>query len=155
MIKKILLALGAILIVIQFIRPAKNTAPELITDNDISKTVSVPDDLHQMLIKKCYDCHSNTTVYPWYSNIQPVAWWLADHVNEGKSELNFSEFKTYEQKKATHKLEEIGEVVSEGEMPLTSYTMMHSGTEITPEDKAAIDSWLASLNITYKKEEGH
>jgi hypothetical protein len=152
MIKKILLAFAAVLILIQFIRPAKNTSGTVITENDISKAVAIDDKLHQTLIKKCYDCHSNNTNYPWYNNIQPVAWWLAHHIEEAKGELNFSEFKTYEQKKATHKLEEIGEVTAEGEMPLRSYTMMHEGTVITPDDKAAIDSWLAALNIEYKKE---
>ena len=152
MVKKIVLAFAALLILIQFIRPAKNTSITLITENDISKSVIISDNLHQTLIKKCYDCHSNNTHYPWYYNIQPVAWWLAHHIDEGKGELNFSEFKTYEQKKAAHKLEEIGEVTAAGEMPLKSYTMMHQGTEITSEDKAAIDSWLASLNIEYKKE---
>ena len=152
MTKKVLLILGAILIIIQFFRPEKNTSPQLITEEDISKSVTIPDDLHQTFIKKCYDCHSNQTKYPWYFNIQPVAWWLSYHVNEGKDELNFSAFKTYDQKKATHKLEEIGEMIEEGEMPLKSYTLIHTDTKITPDDKQAINAWLASLNIDFKKE---
>jgi hypothetical protein len=151
MVKKILLILGAILIIIQFFRPEKNTSPQLITENDISKTVAIPDELHKTFIKKCYDCHSNQTKYPWYFNIQPIAWWLAHHIEEGRGELNFSAFKTYDQKKANHKLEEIGEVIEEGEMPLTSYTLIHTDTNITPEDKQAINAWLASLNIDFKK----
>jgi hypothetical protein len=151
MVKKILLILGAILIIIQFFRPEKNTSPQLITENDISKTVAIPDELHKTFIKKCYDCHSNQTKYPWYFNIQPIAWWLAHHIDEGRGELNFSAFKTYDQKKANHKLEEIGEVIEEGEMPLTSYTLIHTDTNITPEDKQAINAWLASLNIDFKK----
>jgi hypothetical protein len=151
MAKKILLILGAILIIIQFFRPEKNTSPQLITENDISKTVAIPDELHKTFIKKCYDCHSNQTKYPWYFNIQPIAWWLAHHIDEGRGELNFSAFKTYDQKKANHKLEEIGEVIEEGEMPLTSYTLIHTDTNITPEDKQAINAWLASLNIDFKK----
>jgi hypothetical protein len=151
MVKKILLILGAILIIIQFFRPEKNASPQLITENDISKTVAIPDELHKTFIKKCYDCHSNQTKYPWYFNIQPIAWWLAHHIDEGRGELNFSAFKTYDQKKANHKLEEIGEVIEEGEMPLTSYTLIHTDTNITPEDKQAINAWLASLNIDFKK----
>ena len=151
MVKKILIALLAILVIIQFIRPAKNVSAEVVTENDISKVYALPQDLHETLKKKCYDCHSNNTTYPWYWNFQPIAWWLNNHIQEGKSELNFSEFKTYEQKKALHKLEELGEVAEENTMPLRSYTILHPETALTEDDKTAIYAWLESMNIDYKK----
>jgi len=147
LVKKILIALGVILLLIQFFRPERNTGGELITPEDISKSVAVPDDVHKLLISKCYDCHSTTSHYPWYFNIQPVGWWLAHHVDEGKGELNFSAFKTYDEKRAMHKLEEIGEVIEEGTMPLTSYTFLHPETKLTPEDKNLLQDWLKSLNV--------
>jgi hypothetical protein len=147
LIKKIGIVVLVIFVVIQFIRPEKNTGGELITADDLSKTVAIKEDVHQLLIKKCYECHSTTTTYPWYFNIQPVGWWLAHHVEEGKQELNFSAFKTYPEKKALHKLEEIGEVTEEGSMPLSSYTILHPETKLTPEDKALIASWLKSMGI--------
>lgn len=147
MVKKIIIALLVVLVIIQFIRPEKNISAETVTAGDISKVHSIPDNVHQLLIKKCYDCHSNNTAYPWYSNVQPVGWWLAHHVDEGKAELNFSEFSTYDKKKADHKLEELIEVMDEGTMPLESYTFLHPETKITPEDKNLLVGWVNSLGI--------
>lgn len=150
--KKIGWGILAVLVIIQFIRPSKNVSEQLITDNDISKTYAMTDEVHQILIKKCYDCHSNSTVYPWYNNIQPVGWWLAAHVDEGKEELNFSEFKTYPEKKATHKMEELSEAVNEGWMPLDSYLWIHGDAKITEADKTAINAWIKTLPIVFEKD---
>src|SRR5688572_3705807 len=92
--KKILALLVILIIVIQFIQPVKNIS-EGSGDQDISKVYDMPQDLHQMLKHKCYDCHSNNTRYPWYIHIQPIGWILAAHIVDAKEELNFSEFKTY------------------------------------------------------------
>lgn len=143
--RKIGLLLLIIFIVIQFIQPKKNRG-EAVGANDISKVHSMPEELHQMLQKKCYDCHSNNTSYPWYFHIQPIGWWLAAHVHEGKEELNFSEFKTYKAERAEHKLEELGEVVEDRSMPLKAYTLFHEGTEVTDDEARAIKTWLASLH---------
>jgi hypothetical protein len=142
-----------VLVIIQFIIPERNKSDEIITARDISKVHPIPEDLHQTLIKKCYDCHSNNTNYPWYMHVQPIGWWLAHHVDEGKGELNFSEFASYDKKKADHKLEELAEVVEDGSMPLQAYTILHGGSEITPEDKIAINSWLKTLPVEFGKEE--
>ncbi|MDB5275156.1 MAG: cytochrome [Ferruginibacter sp.] len=93
--KKVLLVLLVILVIIQFIHPAKNSSSEdAMLVNDISKKYIIPQNVHDILKTSCYDCHSNNTVYPWYSKIQPVDWWLTNHINEGKREVNFSEFAT-------------------------------------------------------------
>jgi hypothetical protein len=99
MLKKILLALLVAFVIIQFFRPEKNQASGL-AETDISYTYSIPGNIHNVLVEKCYDCHSNNTNYPWYNNIQPVAWWLNGHINHGKEHLNFSEFKNYPEKKS-------------------------------------------------------
>lgn len=150
MIKKILLGLLAALVLIQLFRPTKNVSEERITANDVSKVYAIPDDVHQLLMAKCYDCHSNNTNYPWYSNLQPVAWWLAHHIDEGKAEVNFSEFRSYPREKALHKLEEVGEVTQDGSMPLESYTLLHHNAKITPEEQSKINNWLKSLDIEVK-----
>lgn len=142
--KKIGLGLLFVLVVIQFIRPTRNSSAGE-SPNEISKFYNVPVEIHAVIKKSCYDCHSNNTEYPWYTNIQPVGLWLQSHVNEGKRELNFSEFGTYEQKKAKHKFEEIEEVVGEGEMPLTSYTLIHRDTKLTAEQSSAIAAWAGAL----------
>lgn len=140
-----------VLIAIQFIRPSKNHSDVLISENDISYTYAITEDVHSIFINKCYDCHSNTTRYPWYNNIQPIAWWLSSHVKEGKDELNFSEFKSYTEKRAIHKLEEISEAVNDGWMPLKSYLWMHHDAKITESDRTAINTWLKGLPVQFEK----
>jgi hypothetical protein len=147
--KKIILGLLALLVIIQFIQPSKNISLPLITDDDISKTYAISDEVHQILIEKCYDCHSNNTGYPWYYNIQPFAWWMEHHIKEGKAELNFSIFKTYAEKKASHKLEELSEAVNEGWMPLESYLWMHPETKISEADRTAINAWLKTVPVEH------
>jgi len=142
--KKIGLGLLVVLVVIQFIRPTRNISTSE-SPNEISKFYDVPAEVHAVLKKSCYDCHSNNTVYPWYTNLQPVGLWLQSHVNDAKGELNFSEFGTYNQKKAKHKFEEIEEVVGEGEMPLSSYTFIHRDAKLTPEQSASIAAWAGAL----------
>lgn len=138
--KKIGIALFAILVLIQFIRPERNGNWEK-SDNDISMAINVPSNVQQILETSCYDCHSNHTTYPWYTNIQPIGLWMQHHVDEGKEELNFSEFKTYKPKRQKHKLEEIAEQVNEHEMPLNSYTLIHKNAILTPEQNVALVSW--------------
>ena len=145
-LKKILIGLLAILIILQFFRPEKNIA-EGLSDADISYAITVPTNIHTILQEKCYDCHSNNTSYPWYSNFQPVAWWMADHIEDGEEELNFSDFKNYSEKKANHKLEEISEMIAADEMPLPSYTLIHRSAKITVEEKIAINTWIKSLGL--------
>jgi hypothetical protein len=139
--RKILLALGAILILIQFIRPAKNDSDEQLYH--ISKKYDVPADVSAILEGACNDCHSNKTTYPWYSKIQPVAWWLASHVNDGKRHLNFSEFTNRKIAYQNHKLEETIEMVKEKEMPMPSYTWfgLHPEAKLTDAQRKTLTDW--------------
>jgi hypothetical protein len=148
MFKKIVFGLLAVLIIIQFIRPSRNThdGPQ---PSDIGNVYALPDGVHDVLKAKCYDCHSNNTNYPWYTNIQPIGWWMDWHIREGKHELNFSTFGEYAKERADHKLEEIIEVLEEGTMPLESYLLMHRNAAVTQEESERIVSWITSLGITH------
>ncbi|HYK77364.1 MAG TPA: heme-binding domain-containing protein [Daejeonella sp.] len=139
-ITKVLLILLAAFIVIQFIRPAKNLSAAA-SSNDVFAQHPAQDTLKQLIQTACYDCHSNNTNYPWYSNIQPVAWWLNHHVVDGKRHLNFSEFATYTHKRADHKMEEVVEQLEKGEMPLSSYTFLHPEADLNKEQTQAIIDW--------------
>lgn len=132
-----------VLITIQFIRPAKNQGVE-IAANQITAIHPVPENVQQILKVSCYDCHSNTTYYPWYNNIQPVAWFLENHVIDGKKELNFSEFATYAAYRRYKKFKEIQEQVKEDEMPLFSYTIPHRDAVLSAEQKSALINWSAN-----------
>jgi hypothetical protein len=143
--KRVLVTVVVLLALIQLFRPSKNVADDRISDNDISLKYDVPGEVHKILQLKCYDCHSNHTDYPWYYNIQPLAWWMAYHINEGKEELNFSAFKNYDPKRAAHKLDEVREVLEDHSMPLDSYTLMHPERRLTSEETSLIISWIIGL----------
>ncbi len=144
MIKKILIALLVILVLIQFIHPTKNTSTA-VTNNDITVLYPVPDSVQLILQKACYDCHSSNTRYPWYFNIQPVAWWMNDHINEAKEELNFSDFGSRPVAKQIKKLKKTAKEVEEGEMPMDSYTWMHKDAKLTEREKNILINWANNL----------
>jgi hypothetical protein len=151
MLKKILLVLLAAFIVIQFFRPVKNiNTSAAATTNDISKVFSVPDNVHSILKTSCYDCHSNNTYYPWYAAIQPAAWWLQDHVDEGKKEVNFDEFATYSPRRQFKKFEEIIKQVKEEEMPLSSYTLIHRNAILNKEQSTTLTTWATAQQDSMK-----
>lgn len=147
--KVVLIVLLVVLIVIQFFHPAKNIATAQ-SPNHIAAVYNQPDNVRSILNKACNDCHSNNTQYPWYNNIQPVAWWLDHHVQEGKHELNFDEFGTYPLRKQYHKLEELTEMVKEGEMPLSSYTLIHTNASLTDKEKATLTGWADSIRAVMR-----
>ncbi|MFM7510621.1 MAG: heme-binding domain-containing protein [Bacteroidota bacterium] len=136
-------ALGALLI-IQFIKPTLNQAAG-VQANYIGTKHEVPANVKSVLDKACMDCHSNNTRYPWYASIQPVAWWLADHVKDGKKHLNFDEYTQRSLRYQYHKMEEIVEMVKEEEMPLPSYTWTHTDARLAYEERVAITGWAQSV----------
>jgi hypothetical protein len=142
--RKIFLGLIVVLIVIQFIRPTRNSS--VVTGpHDITMHYAVPADIQAILKSSCNDCHSDNTEYPWYSNVQPVGWWIQHDVNEAKHHLNFSVFGTYPEKKAKHKFEDIEDAAVNGWMPLESYLWFHPEAKLTPEQSKALGAWAAAL----------
>lgn len=153
MIKKITIGIVVVLIAIQFIPLEKN-----ISNDDtyhISKSYDIPDNVNTILINACNDCHSNLTTYPWYSNIQPIGFWLNGHITDGKRHLNYSEFINRPLAYQNHKLEETIEMVEDNEMPLPSYTYMglHPEAKMTLEEREILIEWakdqMAMLKATY------
>ena len=148
--RKVLLLIIAILIIIQFIRPKRNIS-DVVSQNEISKHYAVPGEVKKILEVSCNDCHTNNTKYPWYTNIQPVGWWMQWHVNEGKEHLNFSEFAAYTPERQHHKLEETVEQVKTDEMPLTSYLWIHNEAKLSQEQKERVINWAAQLRDSLAK----
>ncbi|MBX7225319.1 MAG: heme-binding domain-containing protein [Chitinophagales bacterium] len=146
--KKILIGLGVVLVLAQFLPRNKNIST-VVGEQDISKVATIPADVEDILKKTCYDCHSNNTVYPWYAVIQPTRIWMDHHVKEGKQHLNFSEFASYTEKKAKHKLDEIIESQEEGWMPLTSYTLIHKNAKLTDKEQSTIIEWAKQVKEAY------
>lgn len=145
--KKIFLGLVVVFLAIQAVRPAKNqSAPVAFAGKDDITALYPPSaEVRQILQKSCYDCHSNRTEYPWYAEVEPVGWWLGNHIKEGKKELNFSEFGTYSAKRKVKKLEAICDEVKDRGMPLTSYTLIHRSAKLSDAQIAAMCQWSESI----------
>lgn len=148
-LKRILIALACVFLIIQFIRPARN-APDGGSPNDISTKFNVPQDVQNILRISCYDCHSNNTRYPWYAEVQPVGWWLNSHIQGAKRELNFSEFAGYRPRRQYIKLQQVVEQVSENEMPLPSYLIIHTDARLSQQQKDRLTSWATAVRDSMK-----
>jgi len=105
-----------------------------------------------ILKESCFDCHSNVTKYPWYNNITPVNYWLAEHVKDGKKHFNFSNFIGNSTKRKDHKMEELIEMVEEKEMPLESYTLVHQEAKLSDDQIKAIVDWAKLVRMIYSLE---
>jgi len=144
MFRKILIALAIIFILIQFFRPEKNSSG--VAPAPMSAKYQMTSDVENLFENACYNCHTNETYYPWYAEVQPVAWWLANHVKEGKQHLNFDEFTSRRINYQNHKFEEIVEMVDLKEMPLPSYTWLgfHKEAKLTDEQRQLIMDWASA-----------
>ncbi len=143
-IKWIIYSLLILLVGIQFI-PASTNQQEITPYTDIRKVYAIPDNVLSILETSCYDCHSNHTNYPLYSKIQPMRMLMDKHVREGKEELNFSEFGNYSDRKKRNKMFSIHNQIRDGEMPLSSYTLMHNDAKLSVSDKKLIEEWITNL----------
>ena len=131
---KVALGVVVVLVVMPLVRPTRENPA-------VTGDLVTPPDVKSVLKKACYDCHSNETVWPWYSNVAPVSWLVARDVNEGRKHLNFSVWESYEQKRKDKKLEEIGEEVSEGEMPMAIYVPLHPEAKLSDAEKKLLVDW--------------
>jgi len=154
---KILKKIGGLLLVVfivaQFFGPEKNEE-DLTSVAAFFEETNPPDDVKMLLKNACIDCHSDSTRYPWYSQITPINYWMADHVKHGSKHLNLSKWNDYDDKRKDHKLEELIEMVEAREMPLDSYTWAHSEAKLSQEEIDAMVAWakMARLNYVFLKE---
>lgn len=131
---KIVMVLIACAVVIQFV-PVDRSNPPVVAD------LSAPETVREVLRQSCYDCHSNETVWPWYSRLAPVSWLVAFDVHEGRGHLNFSLWGNYPAAKQNHLKREIWEVVDEGEMPPFQYLPAHPDARLDDQDKSILRNW--------------
>lgn len=138
--KKILFGILIAFIGIQFFRPERNSGSAT-SPNDIAHATTVSPEIKSIMATSCNDCHSDRTEYPWYTNIQPVGWWLNHHVEEGKAEINFSQFNTYGVKRKIKKFHEIAEMIEEKEMPLNTYLWIHGNSKLNDSQSKSLLAW--------------
>jgi len=129
---------------IQFIPTTRNQS-EVVPKTDFILVNDVPNDIKNKLQVSCYDCHSNNTIYPWYNKVQPVAWFLEDHIKEGKAELNFNEWDDYSNRRKNSKLKSIINQIENGEMPLDSYTLIHGNAKLSESEKKLLIEYMSDL----------
>lgn len=140
-----------VFVIAQFFGPEKNEG-NLDTVNVFLAETNPPENVLKILKTSCFDCHSAKTDYPWYNNITPVNYWLADHVKDGKKHLDFSKWESYSLKKKEHKMDELYEEVEKGEMPLDFYTWTHSEANLSQDQIDAIVAWGKKVQADYKQQ---
>jgi hypothetical protein len=148
-LKRIVIVIAALVVILQFIRPPRNNA-EAKSVNDITMKYSVPQDVRDILHTSCFDCHSNTTRYPWYAEIQPVGWFLNNDIQDAKRDLNFSEFAAYPARRQIAKFNGIVDQINEDEMPLPIYLTMHHDAKLTQAKKDRLIAWANAMIDTIK-----
>lgn len=143
--KKVLLGILVVFILIQFARPKKNDSRNNV--NHISTIIEVPDEVNLILENSCNDCHSNFTNYPWYNEVAPISWFLAQHINDGKEHLNFSEWTVYNKNQKEHIIKDLKDVLKKHTMPLNSYLQKHDEAIMTNEQYETLLNWVKTINV--------
>ncbi|WP_264530178.1 heme-binding domain-containing protein [Flavobacterium sp. N502540] len=145
-IKKIAFTGILIFLLLQFYQPARNSDYGQVSSISIGKVHHIPKKVEVILQTSCYDCHSNNTRYPWYSNLQPIRSFMENHIKKGKNNLNFSRWGAYSKRKQGTKLNRIISQIKSDEMPLSSYTLIHRDAVLSAAQKKEIIDWAEKLN---------
>ena len=139
-LKVLALSVAILFASVQFVRPNR-TNPPVDQAQAIESHLSVTPEVAAIFERACKDCHSNQTDWPWYSHITPVSWFLADHVEHGRKELNFSVWSSYDRDQADTLLNDICREAKQGTMPLSSYTLLHRSAKLSPRDVQTLCAW--------------
>lgn len=139
-LKVIVVILFVGFVAIQFYRP-NQTNPPVVEAETLQATTQLPENVGKILERSCNDCHSNQTVYPWYSRVAPFSWLLSEHIEDGRRHLNYSVWATYDNKRKRKKLDETCEQVETGEMPHDQYLWLHGDAKLSEEDKRILCDW--------------
>ncbi|MDP1830269.1 MAG: heme-binding domain-containing protein [Archangium sp.] len=134
LVQKVMIGVGVVVVGIQLIRPSQENPP-------VTGDIGAPAEVATLLKRSCYDCHSNETKWPWYSQVAPVSWLVSKDVNDGRKHLNFSEWQGYEEGRKLKKFKEVAEEVDEGEMPMAIYLPLHPEAKLTDAEKKLLVDW--------------
>ncbi|TGM34376.1 heme-binding domain-containing protein [Leptospira biflexa] len=132
--KRILYLLLSVFLLLQLFPVPRDNPP-------VTYEITTSEEVKHILKRSCYDCHSNETVWPFYSYVFPVSYLVANHVQEGRDELNFSEFGSLAERKQKKKIYEIWEQVDESEMPPKDYLLLHPSANLSEKDKEILKNW--------------
>ncbi len=138
LIKPAGLVLLLALVLIQFVPVNRSNPP-------VTREIAPNPDVHALIKRACYDCHSNQTQWPWYSYLAPASWLVTHDVEEGRKHVNFTEWDRYDEKKRRRKLEEIAEEVEEGAMPLKKYLLLHPEARLSDAERLLLVNWVRRM----------
>ncbi len=151
-VKRVILALVVLFVITQFIRPPR-TNPPVDPTLEINASQSAGPAVHSIFVRSCNDCHSNLTVWPWYSSVAPASWLLTYDVNKGRSAMNLSQWGAYSVEKRNDLMREICKEVSNGEMPDSAYTLVHPVARLTDADVQTVCGWTqAGLRVSSRSD---
>ena len=145
MLKRAALLLLIALVGVQFYRPQKNSSSQTPGPEDFLVKHNAPTEVRRLFSVACYDCHSNNTRYPWYAEIQPLGWWLAKHVDEGRDGLDLSSLGEAPAKKQAKRIDAMIDVISDHSMPLPSYTWIHRDAVLDASRIKLLNDWLGQV----------
>ena len=131
------LALATAFLLLQLKQPTRTNPP-------VESEINAPAEIAAILERSCYDCHSHETDWPWYAYVSPVSWWVVEHVEHARGDLNFSQWPLLDFEELEHNFREIDEQIAKGEMPLKSYLILHPGARLSDEEKDALRRWARS-----------
>lgn len=137
----------SLILLVQLYRPSRTVEKQKPGNMDFMQCYNVPDDIKTMLSLSCYDCHSDRTRYPWYSQFQPIRMLIDRDVEKGRSNLNFDEWGSYSKRKQRNKLNRIEKQLEAGEMPLKSYVLLHPEAELSGTQKRRIIDFLSTMYL--------
>lgn len=148
------IVLAGALLLAQLFHPAK-TNPASDPAISVFSRLETPPATAATLRRACGDCHTNDTRWPWYTSVAPISWWTVDHVNHGRSHLNFSDWGKLPPKDAAELLEDICKEIEEGAMPLPSYLWMHGEARLSMDDRKNICLWTVEQRNKLTGNTGH
>ncbi len=148
-VKIIALVLVVCFVGIQFM-PTELNQSNIVPKTDFLLVNNTPKNISTLLQTSCYDCHSNNTSYPWYNKIQPIAWFLENHIADGKEELNFNNWDTYSTRRTNSKLKSIINQIKNNEMPLSYYTLIHKNAKLSTSEKTLVIDYIKKLKGNLK-----
>lgn len=127
----------------QFVRPERvNVAGD--PARSLAARAHLTPEVSALLARSCNDCHTGQTRWPWYSEVSPLSWFVADHVEHGRRNLNFSDWARYEGQDIDGLLQHICFEAKRGTMPMPSYTLVHRSAKLTPGDVRTLCEWTAA-----------
>jgi hypothetical protein len=147
-VKMVLLSLVIFLIGIQFFQPER-TNPPVVPSKALSAHVTIPENVQASLMRSCGDCHSNQTVWPWYSHVAPFSWVAVDDVDQGRRHMNFQDWEAQPSPKEANKvLADVCKEIRQNGMPPFTYQIAHKNVKLTQGESDAICVWSQSFGAT-------